>query len=84
MKKFIALSMLLSLAACDWFSASVGKLTKLGGDMKVSCYSGGKKVLSDITKGQPQNEQQTDGYYWVSRVDNKYREASMDCVFEEN
>lgn len=59
---FAALLAVLSIGCTD---AERGGWGSLGAKHRVELYSGGEKVREWITTGQPQNEEHSDGYYFV-------------------
>ncbi len=52
------------MAGCT--NASVAKFTALGRPANITCYSGGKVILSDRSTGKISSESESDGWYYQS------------------
>jgi len=62
----------------------MGKVSAYGGSANVKCYSGTMLIYDGDSTGKVQNSQQSDGYYFVDRKDNKLKEISGNCIVTYN
>lgn len=74
----LCICMSITMIACT--DARMGKITALGDNAKVECYSGGKLIYSGISTGKVNSELDSDGYLFVDKKTGKYMEVSGECV----
>lgn len=65
------------VSACT--DASKAKFGALGDSARVICHSGGKVIFDDFSTGKVQNEESSDGYYFVARSTNRLVQTSGEC-----
>lgn len=59
--------------------ANRAKFGALGDSARVICFSGGVKTFDDFSTGKIQNEENSDGYFFVARSTNRLVQVSGDC-----
>ena len=79
MKKLLLSFILLSLIGCT--DAIVGKIRSYGASAKVRCWSGGQIILDEESSGKISSEQNSNGYYFISKKTDEMIEVDADCVF---
>ena len=80
MKKAIGLLALLMLAGCT--DTQFRKITSLGKSGTIECWSGGKLIFRGESTGKISSEQNSDGYYFKDKSDNRLKEVSGNCVID--
>lgn len=66
-----------ALSACT--DAYKAKLGAYGDSARVICFSGGVKTFDDFSTGKINNEEHSDGYYFVAKSTNRLVHVSGDC-----
>lgn len=74
----IMLVTLITITGCT--DAEMGKLSSYGGSARIECYSGTLKIYDGKSTGKVSSAEQSDGYYFVDKADNKLKEISGNCV----
>lgn len=62
--------------------AQMGKLTSLGSEAKVVCFSGGVQIYAGCSTGKVASEQNSDGYYFRDKKSGRNVEISGNCVID--
>lgn len=57
-----------------------GVLGALGKSRHIKCYSGGQLIYEGNTTGKINNEENSDGYYFID-ITGQYVEIKADCIF---
>jgi hypothetical protein len=69
-----------TLVACT--DARQSKLMAFGTPARVTCFSGGKVVLDDMSTGKVMSEDGSDGIYFNSKTTGRLVEVQGDCVVD--
>lgn len=80
MKQFICL---LGLLCSGCYASDRASFTSVMYNYKVTLYSGGQVVGSWETKGVPNNEEHSDGFYFVDRKSGKLIRISGTVIIEQ-
>ena len=78
MKGYYVLIIAALVTGCT--DAKMARLTALGGNGHVKCYSGDLLIYEGDSTGKISSSEMSDGYYFVDAADNKLREVSGNCV----
>ena len=78
MKTLLTVIVLITLAGCT--DAGIGKITSLGGEADVTCWSGGKLIFEGTSTGKVVSEQNSDGYFFRDKKTDEFMEVSGNCV----
>jgi len=81
MKKTILLVSLMLLTGCT--SADRAKFGSLGSKHKITLYSGGTAVRTWYSSGVIQNEEHSDGYYFMDDTTHRLVRVSGQIVIEQ-
>lgn len=76
----LALTSVLAIVGCT--DAQQAKIAALGDAARVTCYSGGEIVFDDYSTGKIENEEGSDGFYFVSRTTNRMIAVTGDCTID--
>ena len=76
--------LLVVLLSCGCTDAGRGKLTALGDNAKVECWSGNVKIYEGLSTGKVSSEQNSDGYFFKDAKTGKFMEVSGNCVITYN
>lgn len=72
----LAATLLLVTGCTD---AQRAKQAALGDPARVICFSGGRLTFDDFSTGKVENEEHSDGFYFVARSTNRLVSVSGDC-----
>lgn len=78
MKLLILMVAVVSMMACT--DAGWSKLTSLGSGAHIKCYSGGQIIYEGYSTGKVISEENSDGYFFRDKADDKLKEISGNCV----
>jgi hypothetical protein len=76
----LVLLVLVVLGGCT--DAERAKLHSFGDAHRIRCFSGGRLILEDTSSGRVHNEEQSDGFYYMSAKDGKLIRVSGECIIE--
>lgn len=68
------------LAACT--PAQKARYDARGTPARITCHSGGRVILDDVSDGKVQSSKEEPGYYYSSKTTGKLIEVSGDCVID--
>lgn len=80
----IVLCFLICIMLIGCTDAQRGKISALGDNAKIECYSGDKLIYSGFSSGKISNEENSDGYYFRDKKTDKYMEVCGNCVITYN
>lgn len=80
MKIFFTFATLLALLGCT--DAGCSKLTRFGDSAHIECWSGDTIIFKSESTGAVQDSEQSDGYYFRDKADNKLTEVSGNCILK--
>lgn len=69
---------------CGCTDAQRAKTFALGDPARATCFSGGRLIFDDFSTGKVNNEEHSDGYYFVSRTTHRLASTSGDCQLDYN
>ena len=75
--RFFCLMIIVATVGCD---ATIGKISSMGKEATVSCYSGGKKVIEEKSSGKILSEPGS-GYYFKNQ-EGYMIEVDMQCIIK--
>ena len=67
-------------SACT--DAYVSKVTSLGSEHSIKCYSGERLIYEGTSTGKVASESQSDGYFFTEKGTGKLMQVSGNCVIE--
>lgn len=81
MKKLITVAaVIVGLSGCT--DAGFAKITSMGDSARVKCWSGDTVIFDGESTGKVISEQNSDGYFFKDKADNRLKEVSGNCVIE--
>lgn len=80
MRRIVLLIALLTTLGCT--EAQRGKFYALGDSAHVKCYSGGELIYDGYSTGKVSSEDNSDGYYFVDKKDERTKEVSGNCIID--
>lgn len=82
MRKYLILALAAAALVAGCTDAQFAKFGALGDPARVTCFSGGVRVLDDFSTGKVSNSESSDGFYYKSRTTGRLQEASGDCQLD--
>lgn len=80
MKRILIAASLIALAGCT--DANYAKLTSYGQTSRITCHSGDKIVFDDFSTGKVSKHDNSDGFYFVSRITGRLTEVTGTCTVD--